>query len=166
MLIFANSSFLCFWSASFSKTSAEEPLSQISSYQTIPAFSVRTLENQLRDRDGHKEIKACRYWPASHTDTEEERNSRSIPVVANPGTDTTAPLCFDGWAKASSEITRTKGPVAILRLSKGSSTPSTAAPLDTRLTGVMFGLQVTNERARILSCNQPELHSHGQDVRI
>lgn len=47
---------VCFGSPSLSKTSTEEP--EISSYQTFPAFSLRTLENQLKDGDSHKEIKS------------------------------------------------------------------------------------------------------------
>lgn len=50
-----------------------------------------------------------------------------------------------GGPKPGKKSRRTKGAVAVLRLSKGSGTPRTAAPLDTGLT-VEFGLHMTNRQ--------------------
>lgn len=71
-----------------------------------------------------------------------------------------------GGPKPHKKSPCTKGPVAVL--SKGSSTPWTTAPLDTGLTVAKKGRvwAANDKQAGILSCNQPGLHSHRQEVQI
>ena len=105
-----------------------------------PLYSVITWAHQLRHRGRRKGIKACRYWPASHTDSKEERNARSIPVVVNPGTlhNSTIVLRWMGKSFARNHPTE-NDVVAILPLSTGSRRSATAAPVDSRFTDVMKG---------------------------
>lgn len=125
---------------------------------------MRSSENQLKDRDSHKEIKACRYWPASHTDTEEERNARSIPVVANPSTDTTAPLCFRWVGQSFIRNHRAQRVLSpFFAFQKG---PHTVDRRTTRYWTYCRVWAANDKQAGILSCNQPKLHSHRQEVQI
>lgn len=107
--------------------------------------------------DSHKEIKACRYWPASHTDTEEERNARSIPVVANPSTDTTAPLCLRWVGQSFIRNHRAQRLLSpFFAFQKG---PHTVDRRTTRYWTYCRVRAANDKQAGILSCNQPKLHS-------